>query len=153
MPELFGEPRRDLAPVRVVLAHAEVQRLRAAERKPGVERPGDGAGGVVNELEPLGEPVVAHDGAAADHVAVPVQILRRRVEDDVGAELERTLEVGRREGVVDDEQRAAAMRDLGHGGDVGEAHQRIARRLEQIRRAWPSSSRRRPAADRACRRS
>ena len=60
------------------------------------------------------------DGAAADHVAMTVQILRRRVKDDVGAELERPLEVRRREGVVDDQQRAAAVRDVRGSRDVGE---------------------------------
>ena len=48
--DLLDQPLRDLASVHVVLAHAEVQRLRAAQREPGVERTGDRAGGVVNEL-------------------------------------------------------------------------------------------------------
>ena len=50
---------------------------------------------------------------AADHVGVAAEVLRRRVDDDVGAELERLLEVRRREGVVDDEQRAGRVRRLG----------------------------------------
>jgi hypothetical protein len=53
------------------------------------------------------------------------------MEDDVGAKLQRALEVRRGERIVDDEQRAAAMRDVSHGGDVSQAHERIARRLEQ----------------------
>src|SRR6185437_4533588 len=36
-PYLLDEPARDLAAVEVVLPHAEVQGLRAAEREPGVE--------------------------------------------------------------------------------------------------------------------
>ena len=71
------------------------------------------------------------DGAPADHVAVAVEVFRGRVIDDVRAQLERPLEIGRRERVVDDEQRAAVMRDLRHRRDVGETHQRIGRRLDE----------------------
>ena len=77
--------------------------------------PGHRAGGVEDELQPRREVVVVHDGDAADHVGVAVQVLGRGVVDDVGAEVERPLEEGRREGVVDEEQRVAAMRDLGRG--------------------------------------
>ena len=93
-------------------AHAQVQRLGAAEREPRIERTGHGAGGIVDELQPRGEVVVAQHGDAADHVAVSVQILRRRVVDDVRAELERPLEERRREGVVDDQERVGPVRDL-----------------------------------------
>ena len=55
---------------------------------------------------------VVRDGEAADHVGVAAEVLRRRVHDDVGAEVERALEVGRREGVVDHEERACRLRRL-----------------------------------------
>ncbi len=42
------------------------------------------------------------------------------MEDDVGAVLERTAEIRRGEGVVDDEGDARIMRDLGYGFDVGD---------------------------------
>ena len=41
---------------------------------------------------------------AADEVGVAAEVLGRRVDDDVGAELERALQVRRREGVVDDDR-------------------------------------------------
>ena len=85
----------------------------------------------MDELEPLGDAVVGGDGDAADHVAVAVQVLRRRVIHDVGAERQRTLEVRRSERVVDDEQRTAPVGELGNGGDVGEAHHRVGRRLDE----------------------
>ena len=53
------------------------------------------------------ERVVARDDRAADHVGVAVQVLGRRVHDQIGAELERALQHRRRERVVD---RAAARR-------------------------------------------
>ena len=51
--------------------------------------------------------VVADDGDAADHVGVAVQVLGRRVHDDVEAELQRPLDVGAGEGVVGDRDQAA----------------------------------------------
>ena len=49
----------------------------------------------------------ASDQRAADDVGVPAHVLRGRVHDDVRAERERLLQVGRGERVVDDQQRAA----------------------------------------------
>ena len=77
----------------------------------GVERPGDGAHGVLVEADLLGEVEVAHDDGSADDVAVPTDVLGRRVQHHVGAEGERLLEVGRGEGVVDDEQGAGVVGD------------------------------------------
>ena len=50
--------------------------------------------------------------------------------DDVGAELERTLEIRRREGVVDDDHRAGLVRRFGGGLDVDDVQHRVRRRLE-----------------------
>ena len=60
-PDPLDEPLGDLAAVRVVLAHAEVQRLRPAQREPRVERAGNGSGRVVNELQSRAEVVVTDD--------------------------------------------------------------------------------------------
>ena len=70
-----------------------------------------------------------HDGAA-DDVAVPTGILGRAVGDDVGAQVERALQVCRGEGVVDDEQRPGVVRDRRERGDVGDAEQRVGRGLD-----------------------
>jgi hypothetical protein len=52
------------------------------------------------------------------------------VHHDVGAERDGLLQVGRGEGVVDDEQRAGVVRHLGERGDVGDAQQRVGGRLD-----------------------
>ena len=58
----------------------------------------------------------------ADDVGVAAEVLRGRVHDDVGAELERPLEVRRRERVVDDDARAARRaRARATRGDVDDA--------------------------------
>ena len=69
-------------------------------------------------------------GDAADHVRVAVQILGRRMHDDVEAELERPLHPGARERVVgdgNDVARAAKLRDR---CEIGQLQQRIARRFD-----------------------
>ena len=89
-----------------MLRHAHGERLRAAQHEPRIERAEDRAGGVLDELQPL-DVVVAHrDDDAADAVAVAVQVLRRAVDDQVGAERDRPLHARARERVVDDEPRA-----------------------------------------------
>src|SRR5665647_2066991 len=55
------------------------------------------------------------------------------MEDDVGPVRERLLEEGRREGVVDDEQRLMRVRNHGGGRQVGDLHQRIRRRFDEYR--------------------
>ena len=95
-----------------------------------VERPGDRAHRVLVEGDPLGEVEVAHDERAADDVGVAADVLGRRVDDDVGAERQRLLEVGRGEGVVDDEQRARVVGDGGERLDVGDVEHRVGRRLD-----------------------
>ena len=52
---------------------------------------------------------------AGDDVAVAAEELRRRLDHEVRAELERPADVRRRERVVDDVQRAVAMGELGEG--------------------------------------
>ena len=56
-------------------------------------------------------PGVDHD--AADRGAVAAEELRGRVDDDVGAVLDRPQQVGRRHGVVDHERHAGLVRDVG----------------------------------------
>ena len=95
-----------------------------------VERTGHGPHGVLVEGDRLGQVEVADHDGAADHVAVPADVLGRRVHDDVGAERERLLEVRRRERVVDDEHRAGVVGDLGQRLDVGDGQQRVGRGLD-----------------------
>ena len=58
------------------------------------------------------------------------EVLRRRLDDEVGAELERPAQDGRGERVVDDEQRAVAVGELGQGGDVDDDDRRVGDRLD-----------------------
>src|SRR6478672_10880022 len=88
-----------------VLAHTYCQRLDAAEHEPAVERPGHGAEGLLQEREPFRDGWIVRCREAADDVGMAAEIFRRRMDDDVRAELQRALEERRRERVVDDEDR------------------------------------------------
>ena len=84
------------------------------------------------------------DQRAADDVGVAVQVLRHRVRDDVGAELERPLEVRRHERVVDGEQRCrVGLQTCGDRRDVDELQHRVGRRLDphELRRSAGSPPR------------
>lgn len=82
----------------------------------------DGGSTILEELELLVELGVAGDGDSHDNVRVSVEVLGDGVDDDVGAEGERVLEVGGEEGVVDDEDGARVPLDNGGEGlDVDEA--------------------------------
>ena len=103
---------------------SSTQALNGDMRRPGVPH------------EVLHRPVDELLGAehrAAERAALAVDVLGRRVDDDVGAELERLGEHRRAEDVVDDDLRAGRVRQLGDGRDVDELLHRVARRLEEDR--------------------
>ena len=72
---------------------------------------------------------------AADGGAVAADELGGRVDDDVGAMLDRPAQVGRGEGVVDDQRDAGLVGDLGDGRDVEHVDARVADRLA-VEHAW-----------------
>ena len=75
----------------------------------------------------------AVDDEPGDGRAVAAEVLGGRVDDDVGAELERPDEVRRRDGVVDDQRDAVAVRDRGDGLDVEDVALRVADGLAEER--------------------
>jgi hypothetical protein len=121
------EPRRDRARVLAVALHPDRQRLQPAQDEPRVERAGDGPERLLEEEEPLGDRMVVRRDEPADHVGVAAEVLRRRVDDGVGAEVERVLEVRRRERVVDDEDGTDRVRRVGCRADVDDVQQRVRR--------------------------
>ena len=92
----------------------------------------------VGPVEPAGL-----DDDAADGRAVAAEELRRRVHDDVGPELHRPAEVGRRQGGVHDEGHAVAVGDGGQPLEVGDRPRRVADDLGVHRLVSAASARRR----------
>lgn len=68
--------------------------------------------------------------SAAENVAVPVDVLGQRVEHDVRAVLDRSLQGRRGEGAVDDDDQAGGMRQLGDPCDIQDVGGRVHRRFE-----------------------
>ena len=112
--------------------HANGQRLDSAQHQPRIERRENRAGSVLNELELLGVVFAFQHNDTADAVAVSVQILRRAVDHDVGAQLDRTLKVRTHERVVDDQSRISGFaNDSRNPANIGDRHQRIRRRFDE----------------------
>ena len=125
--------------VRAVRAHAPGKRPNAAHDEPAVEWRRDRAGHRLRHAQRIGEySRVAQHERATEQVAVAAEVLGGGVHRDVGAELEGALEHGGRPSVVHHAERAARVRQVGEGGDVHDADERIGRRLH------PDDLRRRP---------
>ena len=129
-PRVLVQVAGDGMGVLAVLAHPDGKGLQPAQHQPAVERPRHRAERLLQEEQALGDGRVVRSREAADQVRVTAEVLGRRVDDDVGAELERLLQVRRGEGVVDHDHRAGCVRRLGHGPDVDDVQHRVGRRLE-----------------------
>jgi hypothetical protein len=69
---------------------SQCERTQPAQDEEAVERARHGTHRVLEEPQPFGSG--RFDGDAVDGVRVAAEILRRRVEDDVGAEVDRSLD-------------------------------------------------------------
>lgn len=78
------------------------------------------------------EPPAVHD-QAADGGAVPADVLRRGMDDDVRPMLDRPDQVRRSERVVDDEGNAALVGDCRHRFDIDQVDARVADGLDEDR--------------------
>lgn len=112
------------------LASTEVKGLEAAVGEPRVECRGDGANGVLEEGKTRLELVAVEGRYAHDDVAVAIDVLGDAVDDDVGPEVKRVLDVGRQEGVVDDDEDAMLVGLGDDGADIDEAESRVGRALD-----------------------
>ena len=114
--------------------HAQRQRLEAAQREKAVERADDAADGVLQIGQAFRQRRMARLAAdnhrPADHVRMSVQILGRRVHDDVEAELERSLDPRAGKRIVGDRDQIALAGDLRDRGQIDQLEQGIARRLD-----------------------
>ncbi len=79
------------------------------------------------------DPLLVGEHDAAEAAALPVDVLGRRIDDGVRAELQRTLEERRGKDVVDDEPRAGLARDLGDRRDVDQLERRVGRAFQEER--------------------
>src|SRR5579864_5715890 len=108
--------------------HAKHERLHTARDEPRVERR-HLATGVDRETPDRRDALRVAGYNAPRDVAVPAEVFRRGVTDEIGAVLERTQEDRRRERCVDHERRVVCARDRGERVDIGDVHRRITDRF------------------------
>jgi len=134
---LSVQPQSERRGVAGVMLEARVQRAQAAQRQEAVERRAGEAQAIGPPHELLVQRGLPGHHGSADHITVTIQVFRGRVHNQIRAERERLLPGGRKKGVVHCDERSAVMRELRDGGDVGDAQQRIARRLDPHQRRRP----------------
>ena len=106
--------------------HADRQGFQSAQDKKGIERAGDAAGGVLEKTQALREVIVSDHDGAADHVGMAVEVLRRRMHDDVDPQFQGPLRPWRGEGIVDRRQNTPRPRDRRDGGQIHQVQHGIA---------------------------
>src|SRR5204862_448263 len=84
--------------------HAEFERLQPAQHEPGGIRCGDDAGAAAETPQLLGSGGVAADHCAEQRVVVAREVLRRAVQDEVGAVLQGSQMHRRGHGRIDDDR-------------------------------------------------
>jgi len=120
----------------IILLNAQpgVQSSQSAQGQEGIERRTGQAERIAPPTQPFQQGLGLGDGRAANDVAVPVDILRRRVDDDVGAMLDRPLKRRRQEGIVDGDHGAGGPSCGGNSSEVGDTQERVGRRLDPQQR-------------------
>ncbi len=146
-----GEIGRHLLRALDVAAHPVRQRPQPAQNQPAVKRRRHGAQQRLDGPDALEEAVHRpRDDGAAEHVGVTAEVLRRRVHDDVDAQLQRPLQHRRRPCVVDSRARADGLGQRHHRDDVGDVQTRVGRRLDPESTAWTAGARASPHRGRSC---
>ena len=110
-----------------MLLHADDQRFDAAQHEPAVHRAGHCARVHHHVAHFLAQCRIFHGCHAHQHVGMAAQVFGGGMEDDVAAHVQRVLQIGRGEGVVDADPCAVCFGFGGHGGDVHQPEQRIGR--------------------------
>src|ERR1700732_2704964 len=87
---MLREEARHFGPIRGVRTHPPWQRSHSAQDQPAIERRGDSAAGILNRANPLEEIAFLFcDHDSAKHIAMTAEVFGRRMQDQIGAELER----------------------------------------------------------------
>ena len=92
---MIFEPASDGECVAIVLLHADRQSLDAAKDEKTILRAGAGSHGVLQMADAFGERGLLHDHPSADDIGMTIDVLRCRVQNDVDAQIQRALEIGR----------------------------------------------------------
>jgi len=115
-----GQVRGDRKRTSGLAGHPQVEGPHPTDHHPGLV--GRQVGAIAHHsLAQLRDPCGRSADDPAHRVAVAVDVLRQRVQHEVGAERRRPVERGRSECRVHDELGTRGMSAVGEGGDVGNA--------------------------------
>src|SRR5260370_39071511 len=93
-------------------ADAQRQRFDAAQDQPGIERARNGTGQNLLGFERAGELLVVGYRSAANHIAMPTEILGGALNHDIGPQAHWLLDIRSCEGIIDNEQQFVVIREL-----------------------------------------
>src|SRR3954466_7212455 len=125
---MLGEETGDPKRARGLVAEADPQRLQPAmEQEAGmrIERSSQVIERVFHRLDPAG----ASGYGACDQIAMPVEVLRRAVEDEVEAQRDRPETERRGEGVVDEGDQVVRPGEARRSLEVADVEERVRQRL------------------------
>ncbi|CCC96685.1 protein of unknown function [Azospirillum baldaniorum] len=117
---------------RALRRHTQLQRLQPLQQQPGVEGRNGRAGVAqvgVDHVRPV--LLVVGQDDAAQTAALAIDVLGRRIDDDVGAHLERALQHRRGEGVVDHHLGPGLVGESADRAQVDDLKPRVAGRLQE----------------------
>ena len=112
-------------------ANPDRQSLQSLEQNPGVERRHRRAGLAHESVNVLGYERFRGEDDPAEAAALAVDVLGRGIHHDIGAQAKRALPDRRRKHIVDDQPRAARMRDFCDRGDVEHVERWIGRAFQK----------------------
>ena len=112
------------------LARTQMQGLQTAVSEPAVKGRGNGTDGVLQESKALVQILGVECGNAHQHIRVTVDILGHGVHDQIGAVVQRVLNIRTHKGIVDDDQNAMAVGDLCDSLDIDQAEGWVGRGLD-----------------------
>ena len=124
---MCGQPAGELGRRLGLAPDAQLERLQAAEQEPGGVGRGDRAGQPADVLEPLPVVLRAANQRPEEHVGMAAEVLRRAVQDEVGAVLERAKRTGV-EAVASTRTRPGCA--AAAASHVGKGQEGVRRRLE-----------------------
>src|SRR5579862_1417212 len=124
---VLGEEVGDDASASIVDFHACGEGLYSAQDQPALEWRENRSRAFLQESELIRVLLPCADDNSAKTIAVAVEELRRRMYDHVRSQCERLLEIGRHEGIVDNQQHLFAPADRTDGAEIADPHQRIRR--------------------------
>src|SRR5262249_38170967 len=119
--QIIGDPSR----ARTMGPDPQLQGFQTLEQHPGIERAQGWPGMAQEGRQLLSDESFGTEDDAAKAAPLSVDMLGRRVDDDIGTQRERPLQDRRGEDVVDDEARAGLVPELGDGGDVDDLERRV----------------------------